>query len=151
NSLRLSLSRVDRPNRIERRTRKIGIAATTKAIILKIIAYLHCSRPTCPDEDRREPTSVTGDPIVRRIPDQTAEHRYIEERHLPPQSRHAQHHVAIGREARQSPSVGQDEIERLLHVRIADHRGRIGAKIPRLDLLKPIEGEKPGHRSEAKA
>ena len=40
NSLRLSLIRVVRRKKIERTKRKIGIAATTKAIILKII--VHC-------------------------------------------------------------------------------------------------------------
>jgi len=39
NSLNPSLSRVDRRKKIERTKRKIGIAAATKAMILKIIVH----------------------------------------------------------------------------------------------------------------
>src|SRR6266852_3384269 len=98
-----------------------------------------------------EPASVGHDPIVYRVTEKTTEHGYVEERNLPPQSRHAQHDVTISLETRQRPTVGQNEIERLQHFFVADDRRRVGAEVAYLDLPETVESQEPRHGPLAEA
>jgi hypothetical protein len=83
--------------------------------------------------------------------EKAAEDRHVEERHKPPQSRHPGDDVAIGLEPGQRASIGQHQIERLLELRVGDHRRRIGAKVAYANLLEAVEGKKPRHRAPAEA
>src|SRR5712671_3786698 len=80
-----------------------------------------------------------------------AENRHMEQRNLPPQSRYARHDVLISLETWQRPTVGQDEVERLFHLRVTDDGGRIGAEVTCLDLPEAVESQKPHHRAHTES
>src|SRR5262249_25441933 len=69
-----------------------------------------------------EPAAVGRDPVVQRVADQAAEDRHIEKWNEPPHPRYAQDHVAIGLESRQGAPVGQNGIQGLEHLIVADDR-----------------------------
>ena len=83
-----------------------------------VISVLHAF--TDDMEQARRRVAAGGDQAIGRIPDQAAEHRHIEERHQPPQSRDAQNDMTISLEARQCATVGEHETGRPLRLRVAD-------------------------------